>query len=219
MISVTIAGGDSTTTSRTATLLFATKTTISSIKIPVVLADSTRTKKAVVTTTIDGIAYAETFDFDGTETGAREIEIALGYEAQGTVTVKFAGTRSTINYGTYTYPVVCFGGMLVSSNAYNFTVNYDAEDVWNITSENDGYPFTISYPPDTSIFTGYDPPKPLNSWKIDANNDGYPWTWGFTEVVAGEANIFLKTESGLIPLTAYYKNDNGLIPLIFIKQV
>ncbi len=93
------------------------------------------------------------------------------------------------------------------------------EQFIQITDENDGYPYLPGYSPDKSIFTGYDLPKPLNSWKIDANNNGYPWSWGFAEVVVGDANIFLKTENGLIPLTAYYKKDSGLIPLVFIKQV
>ena len=219
MAVVMIAGGDSTTSSRTATMIFTTKAIINSIKIPIILADSTSTKKAVVTVTINNVAYAETFDFDGTKTGAREIEISLGYEAQGTVTVKFAGTNATINYGTYTYPIICEDAMFVKNYAYNLTISYTVPKVWEITGSNEGYPHLTDFAPDTSVFTGYDPPKPFNSWKIDANNDGYPWTWGFTEVVAGEANIFLKTESGLIPLTAYYKNDSGLIPLTFIKQV
>ncbi|GEM_PF-6533687 len=91
---------------------------------------------------------------------------------------------------------------------------------WKIDSNNAGYPHIIGYPPDETEFTGYQDPKPLNSWKRDDyNNGGYPYTWGFTEIVPGQTNIFLKTADGLVTLTAYYKYTGGLIPLTFIKQI
>lgn len=103
------------------------------------------------------------------------------------------------------------------SNAKNciMAMTVTTEQFAMINDSNNGYPYTWQ-PPDTSVFVGYEPPRPLNSWKIDSNNKGYPWSWGFTEATGG-SNIFFKTANGLVPLTAYYKNTGGLIPLAFSK--
>lgn len=50
-------------------------------------------------------------------------------------------------------------------------------------------------------------------WKLDGNNDGYPYIWGFGDIVEG--NIYLKTSTGNIPMTAYIKQNGNLIPLTF----
>lgn len=220
---VNLIGGTKTASSRTVSLTFYSDTILNTIEIPVTLQDlTTYAKYVVVTVTIGDYVFSERVDWEKEATGSRilSFNIMQSIHAFSTVTIKVAGNRCYVNYDDTVKIYALQGAIICNSGSFEASLSIVMDNTWQLDIDNEGYPNIIGgQSPDTSAFTGYDPPKPLNSWKIDANNDGYPWTWGFTEIVVGETNIFLKTESGLIPLTAYYKNDNGLIPLIFIKQV
>lgn len=208
-------GGSSTTTSRTATLVFYADATLSKISVPVTLADSTTvTKYTTITVTIGDYTFTERTDFDAVETGDRTIDFNVGYTipANTTVTIKMLGANVYVNYGAatlYNLP----GQIVVTGGSFAALLYVDTPSIWVVTDDNAGYPHIIGYSPDDSIFEGYQPPKPPNSWKIDSNNAGYPWTWGFTEIIQGESIIYQKTETGCIPIFLYKKTIEGIIPV------
>lgn len=214
---ITLIGGDNTTTSRTITITCYADVTLSKITVPVILADNTAaTKKMTITVTIEDYTVTEIAEYDVTETGERTVECNVGYEVTegSTITIRASGSNCYIHYdATSNYGVA--GQMMVDSS-FEAILYVDVTALWAIDANNDGYPYIIGFAPSTEESEGYQDPKPLNSWKIDANNDGYPWTWGFTEFVAGQ-NIFFKTADGLVPLVAYYKRQDELIHLTFVK--
>lgn len=218
MQAVHLIGGENTATSRTITINCYTDITISDITIPITLEDTTTaTKNATITVTAGVFVATETAQYTETETGSRTITVNVGHTvpAYSSYTIRFSGSRCYVNYGTST--AYSTTGQMVVTNGFECILNVDVTNIWQIDTNNGGYPCPIGVTVDNSVFSGYQPPKPLNSWKLDANNGGYPWTWGFTEIQTGQ-NIFLKTTDGLVPLVAYYNDgEDRLIPLTFIK--
>ena len=217
MQAISLIGGDNTTTGRTITITCYADVTLSKITVPVILADNTTaTKKMTITITVGDYTVTEIAEYDVTETGERTVECNIGYEAVegSTVTIRASGSNCYINYGTTSN--YGLAGQMMVVNSFEAVLYVDVAALWAIDANNNGYPYIIGFAPSTEESEGYQDPKPLNSWKIDANNDGYPWTWGFTEFVAGQ-NIFFKTADGLVPLVAYYKRQDELIPLTFVK--
>jgi hypothetical protein len=213
-------GGSSTATSRTATIIFYTKITLDSIKVPITLGTSTTAvKSAAVTVTVGSDTYSENTSYEKTETGDREIKCSIGrvIDAYTTVTVKFSGTRASVNYDTSTTAYGLGAQTVVKSNSFEATLYVDADKIWSASTINNGYAFITEVSVDESVFDGYDDPKPYNSWKIGTVNDGYAYTWGFSEITPTASQAYIKTADGLVAVTMWYKTASGLVPLMFAK--
>jgi hypothetical protein len=173
---VSIAGGENTSTSRTCTICFTNETTIENVSIPFTYTDNPygNIRTATVTVTVNGESFASTVSNSEKTTLNSTVEVSINRTVQGDITIKFYGSQSQIYYGDYTYYMPIQGGAYIKSNAYEMSIRYELEAVWQISTDNDGFPYLIWYPPDETEFVGYQDPKPFNSWKIDNNNDGYP---------------------------------------------